>query len=102
MSEHEPVSSADVVHQPTAITVPTLTPIVRSSNVRALGYEAGILYVQYASGEVYRYANVTEDLFDEIRSADSIGRMLRSAVITQPARFPCQRMPKPQPSESRP
>lgn len=67
--------------------LPPMSP-VQSSNVAAIGYEDGALYVRYKGGAVYRYANVPLHLYEALLRAPSVGQFLRSMVILHPDRYP--------------
>jgi len=45
---------------------------VESSNLRSVGYDHGILEIEFHNG-VYRYFDVPEDVYDELMNADSHG-----------------------------
>lgn len=47
---------------------------VASSNVDALAYHRGHLYIRFQNGAVYEYDSVPIKLFHEISKADSPGR----------------------------
>lgn len=49
-----------------------LTP-VSSSNLSAVGYESGTLYVSFHNGGYYSYNNVPEYVFHELLNAPSKG-----------------------------
>lgn len=55
---------------------------VQSSNVEAIGYDAGHseLYVRFTSGDTYVYLNVDRSLYDDLLSAPSVGRYLNINV----------------------
>lgn len=46
---------------------------VSSSNLSAVGYENGTLYVSFHSGGLYSYANVPESVYRGLMSASSKG-----------------------------
>ena len=50
---------------------------VKSSAVRSVGYADGVLEVEYASG-IYRIDGVSQDQYDALLQADSIGRAINS------------------------
>lgn len=52
-----------------------MVPVV-SSNVSAIGYEAGFIEVRFHSGAVYRYPNCTVELFEQFLNAPSKGAFL--------------------------
>lgn len=63
----------------------TIVDVQDSSNVLLLRYlegETNILEVGFNKGGVYRYFNVSRKDFEAIASADSVGKELRSRVIS--------------------
>ena len=55
----------------------TRTP-VKSSAVLSVGYDNGTLEVEYAGGRVYQLAGISQDQYDALLTADSIGRAVNS------------------------
>lgn len=55
---------------------------VDSSSLSSLGYDARrhVLEVEFRNGGVYRYLDVPEDAWTELREADSKGRYLNSEI----------------------
>lgn len=55
---------------------------VDSSSLSSLGYDARrhVLEVEFRNGGVYRYLDVPEDAWTELRKADSKGRYLNSEI----------------------
>lgn len=55
---------------------------VDSSSLSSLGYDARrhVLEVEFRNGGVYRYLDVPEDAWTELRAADSKGRYLNSEI----------------------
>lgn len=55
---------------------------VDSSSLSSLGYDARrhVLEVEFRNGGVYRYMDVPEDAWTELREADSKGRYLNSEI----------------------
>ena len=51
---------------------------VSSSNVAAVGYDAEshAVYVQFLDGSIYAYKGVTEQEFENLRTASSVGSYL--------------------------
>jgi hypothetical protein len=50
----------------------SLTPI-KSSNIAKLGWHDGVLHVEFSNGGLFSYAGVTNQLYDELLNAKSIG-----------------------------
>lgn len=78
--------------------VNTVTPIelhpVQSSRIAAIGYHSEIetLSIQFPSGAVYRYANVTPAFFAELQAAESKGSFFEREIRKNPDLFPFARM----------
>jgi hypothetical protein len=53
---------------------------VKSSNVASIGYDNGIMEVEFSNGNLYRYAGVTEADYKALSEADSIGKAFHSIV----------------------
>lgn len=55
---------------------------VRSSNVASLGYDAGarVLEVEFRSGDVYRYLEVSPETHAELARADSAGSFIARSI----------------------
>ena len=73
----------------------------RSSDVRSIGFETRaqkngpavtVLEVEFSTGAVYQYDNVTNALFDRIIGADSIGSTLACEVTSKPKQYPYRRI----------
>ena len=58
---------------------------VESSNVAAVGYdeENEVLAVAFHSGRTYRYEAVPKSVYDNLLSADSVGRQFNATVRDQ-------------------
>jgi hypothetical protein len=54
---------------------------VASSNISSIGWEDGVLEVEFNSGHLYEYADVPEALYQEALGADSVGKFVSSKVI---------------------
>lgn len=52
---------------------------VQSSNVKSVGYEDGVLEVEFKGG-LYRYSEVPRSLFDELLDAESVGKFINDRV----------------------
>ncbi len=46
---------------------------VDSSNIKALGFDDGIMEVEFVKGGKYRYHNVPVEVFRAVRGAKSVG-----------------------------
>ena len=65
-----------------------MVPVV-SSQVAAIGFENGVLRVQFSSGAEYEYTGVPESVFNEMKSAESVGRYFGANVK---AKYPFSRV----------
>lgn len=57
------------------------TPVV-SSNLASVGYdpESQILEIEFNSGRIYHYFNVPEHVYDDLLSAESIGKFFSAEI----------------------
>lgn len=55
---------------------------VVSSNLRSVGYDEATrtLEIEFRSGRVYRYIEVPRDVYEELMSADSLGRYFNKYI----------------------
>lgn len=53
---------------------------VKSSNVNSIGYDNGIMEVEFSNGTLYRYTGVAPDDHRALMEADSIGKAFHSAI----------------------
>ena len=55
---------------------------VRSSNIRSVGYdpESSTLEVEFNTGSIYQYSNVTESEYEGLMNATSKGRYLNRNI----------------------
>lgn len=55
---------------------------VESSNLQEIGYdpETSTLYVGFLNGSRYAYKDVPEEIFEEFKGADSMGRFLHRRI----------------------
>lgn len=53
---------------------------VQSSNIEAMGHSDNRLWVRFAGGGLYSYADVPRALYEEGLKAESIGRWFHSTV----------------------
>lgn len=51
---------------------------VESSNIKAIGYEDGIMHVQFTGGATYKY-EATPMFYQSLMSAESKGKFLRAS-----------------------
>lgn len=68
--------SAPIVHRTGDMTTDkrgiALTP-VKSSNIAKLGWNDGVLHVEFSNGGLFSYAGVSNQLYNELLGAKSIG-----------------------------
>ena len=65
-----------------------MIPVI-STNIRAVGYEVGNLYVAFNSGGTYRYSGVPVVVYRELMTAASKGEYLHLFIK---GRYPCVRI----------
>jgi len=53
---------------------------VKSSNIRAIGYESNTLRVEFASGAIYDYSDVPYATYSALMAAESIGKFFGQFV----------------------
>lgn len=53
---------------------------VVSSNIDAIGYKFGTLFIRFKSGTVYSYADVNYKVFDALAQAESVGQFFHRCV----------------------
>lgn len=49
-----------------------LTP-VKSSNITKLGWNDGVLHVEFSNGGLFSYSGITNAMYNELLNAESIG-----------------------------
>lgn len=53
---------------------------VVSSDLASVGYENGILEIEFKSGGIYRYMNVPEYVYNGLMNADSKGKYFHANI----------------------
>ena len=53
---------------------------VKSSAVLKIGYDGNSLFVQYVGGDWYKYSHVPEEVFNQLRVADSTGQFINKKI----------------------
>lgn len=53
---------------------------VKSSNIKAAGYEDGTMRVQFGNGTMYDYKGVSQQMFDGFKFAKSQGRYFNQVI----------------------
>ena len=63
---------------------------VESSNIKAVAYQDATktLGIKFHNGGEYHYANVGEEVFDELIAAASVGRTFHSLIKSKPEAYP--------------
>lgn len=66
---------------------------VKSSQIRSVGYnpELKVLDVEFGNGYVYQYSGVSQELFDQLMAAESIGKFFLQNI--RPI-FECHKLPQ--------
>ena len=62
---------------------PEMESVPGSTNVTKVGYDAAekTLYVRFRSGAEYRYHEVPQRVYDELKSAASAGKYLHQQIV---------------------
>jgi hypothetical protein len=53
---------------------------VKSSNIASVGYENGMMHVEFKNGGVYQYEGVSQKDHDDLINSKSIGSHLAKAI----------------------
>ncbi|GAA1562736.1 KTSC domain-containing protein [Kribbella lupini] len=53
---------------------------VNSSSVQSFGWEDGTLEVEFVSGDVYQYFEVSEFTYAALARSDSVGRFINTRI----------------------
>jgi hypothetical protein len=53
---------------------------VKSSNVAKIGYENGLLVVEFKNGSTYHHADVPQSVYDDLMAASSKGGHYAKAI----------------------
>ena len=69
-----------LVEPPVQVNDEVVMTKVESSNVQAVGWNDGILFVQFKNDSIYQYDNVPEDEFQGLVNAESVGRYLNTNI----------------------
>lgn len=56
---------------------------VSSANIASLGWEDGVMEVEFRSGHIYEYAQVPEGVYQEALGASSVGKFVAANVVDQ-------------------
>lgn len=59
--------------------MPDLSPIT-STNIACLGHDGSALFVQFHSGQTYRYESVPQDTFTALTKAPSVGSYFQKHI----------------------
>ena len=58
--------------------------VVKSSNIDAVGYDKGDLYIRFLRGQVYRYPDVPFSTYCNLIAAESVGQFFHRNIKTRP------------------
>ena len=64
---------------------------VESSQIRSIGYDGGLLEVEFHQGKVYQYQGVPQDVYDKLMGSPSIGKAF--AVLIKSGGYKYEKMP---------
>jgi len=53
---------------------------VASSNIKSLGHDGSTLEVEFTNGRIYRYAEVSPEVFQGLLGAESVGKHFNQNV----------------------
>lgn len=56
-----------------------MVPVV-SSDIASVGYENGVLYIQFRSGGLYQYTGVPASVYESLMSASSHGKYFHAFI----------------------
>jgi hypothetical protein len=59
-----------------------------SNQIVSVGWEDGVLEVEFKGGAVYVYTNVTEDMYRDMVSAESVGGWFARTIKKDPVKYP--------------
>ena len=59
-----------------------LTP-VKSSNITELGWNDGVLHVRFKNGGLFSYSGITNQMYNELLGAESIGAHFSKHIRTK-------------------
>lgn len=67
---------------------------VKSSNIAALSYAAGakLLCVKFISGTIYEYANVEQEVAEQLQNAPSVGSAFSCLIKKHPDVYPFRKL----------
>ena len=61
---------------------------VESSNIASVGYEADTLGVVFRHGGEFHYEGVSEEVYLQLRDAESVGRAFHQLIKSNPTEYP--------------
>jgi hypothetical protein len=72
-------------NMPTPVILPRMTDITDSSAIDSIGYDraTGSLFIGFVSGDIYKYANVTQDNYIDLMAAASRGKFYHANIRGQ-------------------
>lgn len=63
-----------------------------SSNIASAEYSNGILFIEFHNGSIYRYSNVSQEMFSDFLNADSHGQYFHYNIKIYPGMYPYKRI----------
>lgn len=69
---------------------------VKSSNIRKIGHDAArkVLAIEFTSGQTYEYQDVAPDVFEKMRTAESVGKFFFGNIKTGGYKYAKMEAPK--------
>jgi hypothetical protein len=67
---------------------------VESSQIKSVGHDVSEerLYIEFKSGSLYRYSNVTQQIFDSLMDSESKGKYFHRVIRAEPEKFPFEKL----------
>lgn len=57
---------------------------VNSGIIKGIGYDSGVMNVEFKTGHIYEYLDITQKEYESIINAESIGSVLKRTVLGKP------------------
>lgn len=54
---------------------------VVSSHIKSIGYNSGLLEIEFRDGSVYQYSQVPEPIYKSLMESESKGRFVRNHIV---------------------
>ena len=67
---------------------------VESSQIRSIGFDAcrSKMDVEFKPGSIYRYSNVSQEVFDTFMKSESKGRFFGQIIKSDPGKYPFKKI----------